>query len=146
MILYKILFALFYKLGSGQWPPALDADVHKGVIGVSLLEAIFALSASNIIEANSGDKLVFSHWWLWAFFLGLVGLNYYFLVSLRLGIDFLQELGNYPRRKRLLLYGVACGLVIVVGMLFIYSVEVFHQQHSQPALLGHKNSGYYLGQ
>jgi hypothetical protein len=96
MILYKMLFALFYKLGSGQWPAAFDADVHKGVIGVSLLEAIFALSISNIIEAKSGHNLVFSHWWLWVFFLGLVGLNYYFLVSLKLGIDFLPEFRTLP--------------------------------------------------
>jgi hypothetical protein len=126
MIIYQMLFAFFYELGSGQWPAAFDADAHKGVIGVSLLEAVFALSISNIIEATAGYKVVFSHWWLWGFFLAVVGLNYYFLVSLELGLKFIPELAHYPRRKRTLLYGIAFGMVLIVGILFLYSVKVFH--------------------
>ena len=126
MIIYQMLFAFFYKLGSGQWPAELNADAHKGVVGVSLLEAIFALSISNIIQANTGHRITVAHVWLWAFFLGVVGLNYYLLVSLRLGIEFIPKLEHYPKPKRACLYGLASGLLLMTTILFLYSVKIFH--------------------
>jgi len=124
LILYKTLFALFHQIGSGQWPPEFDADVHKGVVGVTLLQAIFAISLDSIIEVKSGHNVALSDWWIWGLFLCLTGINYYFLVTLRVGTGFLTELGHYPRRKRALLYGLASGLVILVGIFCVYSVNL----------------------
>lgn len=126
MIIYQILFAFFYEFRSGRWPAEFDADAHKGVLGVSLLEVIFALSISNIIEAKAGYRLVVPHWWIALIALGLFGVNYYVLISLKLGLKYLPVIAHYPRNKRVLLHSTAFVLIFVVGILFLYSVKVFH--------------------
>lgn len=127
MILYKSLFVLFYQIGAGQWPSALDADVHKGVIGVTLFEAIIALSIGNLFEVELQRRATVSHWLIWLFFGGILWLNYFILVSRRVGIDFLPEFHGYSERRRRLIYAMASVSVIAVGFLFYYSVQAVHR-------------------
>jgi hypothetical protein len=122
------IFVLFYQLLAGLWPAQMNADAHKGVVGISVVELLFGLSIFNWLQIETGHQASFNRT-IAAVILVLGFLaNYYVLVVRRMGVMFVKEFNQFRIGKRVALRLIAVGLTAACVFMFYLSVTEFRRK------------------
>ena len=125
--IYLSIFILGFKIGEGQWPAAMKADAHKGVVIVTLLEAIFALSVLSFVEVVEGRSFDFPKWVIAFAFVALYFANHFYLVTKHQGATFERQFGTFPKSKRIRIYATATCIFVGVWVAFFVTADAYRQ-------------------
>jgi hypothetical protein len=122
--LYNSIFVLFFRLGAGQWPKEMNADVHKGVAGVSVLEIMLLMSAFSWIQIFLGQQLQLNPLLLGTAVFALYTFNYY-LLHLSGGIAFEKQFSHLKKERRIALLSWAVVVILMAIVILSFSVVRF---------------------
>lgn len=102
--LYLSIFVLAFRLGAGQWPKEFNADAHKGVVVVALVQQMLGLA---IVWSVPAIDVFSSKLAVGAFYFILLFINYYVLIVRGSGVKFEKEFDHFPKWKRIALLSEA---------------------------------------
>lgn len=125
--LYLSVFVLFYRIAAGLWPKAFNADAHKGVAGLTMVEGLFALSIYSWLEIAMRRRFEVNPLLIGAALALIYFCNNHFLVGRGIGIKFENRFSEFPRIKRIVLRLGALGVVLIAATAFYLSMAM-HQK------------------
>ena len=120
--LYLTIFVIFFRLGAGQWPSHINADAHKGVVGIASTEAILVVCMIFWLRGWTGHGLALNSWQLWGLVLLPFLLNHYFLVAKGYGVSFEREFDFLKQREKSLLYSEALGILVATAAIAYFTI------------------------
>jgi len=128
--LYFTMFTVGFRLRfpqrfGGGWGP--DIDTPKGVVGVTLIEAVVLDGILGWVEIYRGAIFSFENaaWGPWIAFLVLFLPNYYVIITRGQGIKFEREFANLKKSRKVLLL-VSCMVLLLGTIVFsIYSASAY---------------------
>jgi hypothetical protein len=120
--IYLSVYVLFFRIGAGQWPSHVNADAHKGVAGVAVVEIILLITLLDWIQSLSGHFGI-NRWVPGIAAVVIYAINYYFLVIRGNGVAFEKQFGSFRKSKRLTLRLAAIGISVVTLALYFAAHE-----------------------
>jgi hypothetical protein len=126
--IYLSVYVLFFRIGGGQWPSHVNADAHKGVAGVAVVEGILLITLVDWIQSIAGNFGI-GRWVPGIVGVVIYAINYYFLVIQGNGVAFEKQFGSLPKSKRLTLRLVAVGIFVATLALYF---AAHAKSHSDP--------------
>jgi hypothetical protein len=122
---YLSVFVLGYRINRGAWPPAFNADAHKGVALVSIVELLLAVVIFQWVEManrvqSRPPKVV-----IWIVSISIFAATYYWLVSKKVGTNFERDFDQLEKVTRVGLYLSALAIVGATIALFVCSTFSF---------------------
>jgi hypothetical protein len=124
--LYLSVFVLFFRIGAGQWPSYMNADAHKGVAGVTIIEVLLVASLINWIQIIGGHRLELNRWMPGIAAVVLYCANYYFFVVRGSGIAYEREFSGFRKGKRIALR-LAVIVILLVTLAVFFSSAAYHR-------------------
>lgn len=122
---YYATYVLLSKVGSRG--PASAGDAHKGVIGITAVEGFLSLAFLALASALVHRRLDLRHWGIWAWYLGLLAVNYYFLVFRGDGVRFAEQQHLLSQSKRSALRVVSIATLCAVAIFAAVSGVIYRE-------------------
>jgi len=119
--LYLALFVLSYRLS--RWRD--ERKVGSAIVGISLVQFIFAISLGSWIAIATGYRSDLLLWLYMAVFAAIFGANSLYFRGNNRGIAFEKRFDQFSAGKRLALGFVAIGMLAGTVVFFYFSSAAF---------------------